>query len=81
MNTIIEFAPAASERAWFPMPSIESPNAVPQAAPQSIHAMGSTYVLSTLGTGTDMGTAFDAVVPGARVRDAKQAAPPRGERH
>ncbi len=79
MNTIIEFNPAASEQAWFPTPGIVSPNAVPQAAPQSIHAMDSTYVRSMLGTSAMFGP--NAVVPGARVRDAKQAAPPRRELH
>jgi hypothetical protein len=40
-------------------------------APLAVPCMGSNSVLST--------PAFDAIVPNVRVRDAKQAAPPRGE--
>jgi hypothetical protein len=40
-------------------------------APLAVPCMGSNSVLST--------PAFDAIVANARVRDGKQAAPPRGE--
>ena len=70
MNTIIELNTVASASTSF-----VPPTTVPQTAPNAIHAMASTYVLSTLGS---TGFGPDAVVPGARVRDAKQAAPPRG---
>jgi len=72
MNTIIE-SPTVASVSW----PFAVPTAMPQTAPNAAHAMASTYVLSTLGN-----TGSGAAVPGAaRVRDAKQAAPPRGERH
>lgn len=46
-------------------------------APQYVHGMGSESAFSTLGNPVVRG-GIDAV---ARVRDAKQAAPPRGEVH
>jgi hypothetical protein len=50
----------------------------PLMAPQDVHGLGSESAFSTLGVNPVVRGGIDAV---ARVRDAKQAAPPRGEVH
>jgi hypothetical protein len=50
----------------------------PFMAPQYVHGPGSESAFSTLGINPVVRGGIDAV---ARVRDAKQAAPPRGEAH
>lgn len=70
MNTTLNLANSASTatrrmRAGLPI------------APQSAHVLGAESVFATLGNPA-YGTKIVAV---SRVRDAKQAAPPRGELH